>query len=179
MARRLSRSHQEQAIDRIAVQRQLERIALHRFFEKRNPELEAFFPVHSIAQLRDELTRFLWEVDLQASLSLLAALEASFRIDYAIRCEKRHKDPLSVHFREIYKGRGNQAHLEEDIISGWQTYTPGSNRLLSELRQAVKFRHWLAHGRYWILKANVDRFTFGYIYSLAQATSESLELHLK
>ena len=178
MGRLLSRSYQEQDVDSIAAQRRLQFTALRSYFGRQNPALEGVFPGYSSAQLEAELANVLSEVDLQASLSILSALEASFRIDFAVRCEKRHKDYLSVHFRRIFKKKGHQVHFEDDIISGWQAYTVGANTLLSELRQATKFRHWLAHGRYWIVKANIARFTFNYLYSPAQTASESLDFHL-
>jgi len=37
----------------------------------------------------------------------------------------------------------------DDILEGWKRYTSASSSLIGDLRGAFKFRHWLAHGRYW------------------------------
>ncbi len=178
MGRRLSRSHQEQDIEFVAKQRRLQLMGLVLYFSKQNPSLNAEYMGYTQAQLDAELQNCLSEVNLQASIALLSALEAIFRIDFAVRCEQRYKDNLSVHFRSIFKKKRYQVHFEDDIIAGWQAHTVGANPLLNELRQANKFRHWLAHGRYWIIKADVNRFTFDYIYHLAQSSEASLGFNL-
>jgi hypothetical protein len=106
-------------------------------------------------------------------LVTLATIEASFRLDYEIRCQKKLKDNLSRALREIYKVRQEQASLNEDIFEAWRLYTPSSKTLISELRGAFKLRHWLAHGRYWHPKFG-RTFDFDFIYDLAVAVYEDL-----
>lgn len=106
----------------------------------------------SMAELEKELNERLNELDKNVSLSLLSAIEASLRIDYLNRVYQREKDDLSRAFREIHKNKANKASLEEDILSSWKKYHPEYKSIFSDIMGALKHRHWLAHGRYWIPK---------------------------
>lgn len=172
--RRLSRSYQEQNINSIAEYRMMVVHALRFYYSSDNPEFNVIFANKTIEEIQRELRKAENEVDLQSSLALLSVLEARFRIDYAIRCEKRYKDELSRRFRELHKHHGFRAHLENDIFNAWEVHAPGMKGLISELRQAFKYRHWLAHGRYWLLKVQIDRFDFQYLYSLTSMASTML-----
>jgi hypothetical protein len=99
---------------------------------------------------------------------VLTSLEAIFRADFDLRCRKRLKDELSIYFRGVEKQRKDAARLDEDILEGWKKYRSASPRLISELRGAFRFRHWLAHGRYWTPKLG-RRYDFGYVYLMADA----------
>ncbi len=131
-----------------------------------------------MAEIQRELNEAKNEINLQYSLSLLSAIEAYFRIDFAIRCEKRYKDKLSRSFRKLHKHHGFHVHLENDILAAWEEHTSGMKTLLNELRQAFRFRHWLAHGRYWLLKVKVERFNFPYLYTLASFVSTKLVVEM-
>lgn len=76
------------------------------------------------------------------------------------------KDSLSRAFRAIYKSRKTRVSLESDIFEAWIENSTGSRQLISELRGAFKFRHWLAHGRYWEPKLG-RKYDFNFVYSLA------------
>ncbi len=103
-------------------------------------------------ELEKELNERLNELDKNASLNLLSALEASLRIDYLNRVYRREKDDLSRVFREIHKNKANKASLEEDVLSSWKKYHPSFQSIFSDIIGALKYRHWLAHGRYWVPK---------------------------
>ncbi len=107
------------------------------------------------------------ETDLRSAFFVLTALEAAFRIDYLYRCEKKMKDDLSRASRGIYRDREGNASLDNDIFETWKekSSAPGP-RLIGESRGAFKFRHWLAHGRYWEPKLG-RKYDFNFIYSLA------------
>jgi hypothetical protein len=113
------------------------------------------------------LLGYLEETNLRSSLAILSSIEAAFRQDYLYRCNKKLKDDLSKAFRAIYKLRQSRVSLDEDIFEAWNTYTSGANRLIGILRGAFRFRHWLAHGRYW--KPKLGRtYDFEYLYLLAK-----------
>ena len=112
------------------------------------------------------------EVDLTSSLTVLGALEAAFRIDYRMRCERRKRDNVSRAFRAIYRTRRERASLEQEIFQAWVDNSSGVGRLIGELRGAFKFRHWLAHGRYWTPKLGRP-YTFVDIYTLAELVLQS------
>ncbi len=171
MTGRLSRSFEEQKIDNIADYRARVMRALRLYYSIDNPEFTWVFANKAMVEIQRELTEVTNEFNLQCSLDLLSAIEARFRIDFAIRCEKRYKDDLSRSFRELYKHHGLHVHLEDDILAAWEEHTSGMKMLLNELRQAFKLRHWLAHGRYRLLKAKVERFNFSYLYTLGSTLS--------
>ena len=64
------------------------------------------------------------ELDFVTMLVLMAAAEASIRLDFMERVEKRWKDPVSRAFREIHKKlsrkhAADRVSLEEDILDTW------------------------------------------------------------
>jgi hypothetical protein len=126
-----------------------------RFFGRRSDEIAA------------QLIARLEETDLRSALSILASLEGSFRVDYECRCQKRMKDDLSRAFRAIHKSRKRNISLDEDIFEAWRQNSSESRQLIGELRSAFKFRHWLAHGRYWEPKLG-RKYDFSFVYLLAE-----------
>jgi hypothetical protein len=108
------------------------------------------------------------ETDQRSAFFILASLEAAFRIDYERRCQKRMKDDVSRAFRAIYNSRKSRVSLDDDIFEAWRKNSTGSGPLIGELRAAFKFRHWLAHGRYWEPKLG-RKYDFNSVYSLADA----------
>jgi hypothetical protein len=94
------------------------------------------------------------ELNITSSFSVLAAIEAAFCIDYLNRCYKKRKDTLSRTFLEHYKkfdAKGKRLSFE-DIIDLWQQFPDIDKKTLGKLKGAFKFRHWIAHGRYWVPK---------------------------
>ena len=62
---------------------------------------------------------------------------------------------MSREFREMHKKRDARVSLEEDILAAWLEHSNALSvrpRLVSDLKTAFKYRHWLAHGRYWTPK---------------------------
>ena len=92
------------------------------------------------------------ELEKDVCLSILNSIEANFRIDYLIRARKKYKDEISRKFRELYKIKENRASLEHDILNVWKEENQIFKSIVSEYIGSLKYRHWLAHGRYWIPK---------------------------
>jgi hypothetical protein len=90
------------------------------------------------------------ELELMVALALLIAAEGELRRDYWTRVYERRKDELSRHFREIHKHRGKRVLLEQHILAGWRRYRPEARSSVNEFIAALRYRHWLAHGRYWV-----------------------------
>jgi len=128
---------------------------------------DAKFVGYSIEDVRRELELRLGELDRNSAFCVLAALEASFRTDFLVRCDKRRKDDLSRSFRKLYKLKRSRAALEEEILDAWKHHVPKAKSLISEIIGAFRYRHWLAHGRYWVPKfgRSYDYFS---VYLLAQ-----------
>lgn len=106
------------------------------------------------------------ETELRSTLAILSSLEAALRIDYRRRVEQRLKDPLSKDFRKINKTRRTGVRFDEDLLELWARHHPGHKKMVSELRGALHFRHWLAHGRYWE-RPSGGRFDYLSMYNLA------------
>ncbi|MYA22672.1 MAG: hypothetical protein F4Z30_07755 [Gemmatimonadetes bacterium] len=104
-------------------------------------------------------------------MSILAALEAAFRMDFLQRCYKRQKDSLSRSFRTLYQDKGQYVPLG-DIFLQWKSHSTVPRSIISELEQAFKYRHWLAHGRYWTLKIGRE-YDYDDIYTLAESIYNS------
>ena len=92
------------------------------------------------------------ELELMAVLALLIAAEGELRRDYWTRVYERRKDELSRHFREVYKDRGKRVSLEQHILEGWRRYRPETRSSVNQFTAALRYRHWLAHGRYWVAR---------------------------
>lgn len=120
----------------------------------------------ALAERRDELAR-------RSSLALLAAIEAAFRVDFLVSCSKRRKDPLSRALRDVHKQHGPRASLEDHILPRWREHILQGQRMISEIARAFKYRHWLAHGRYWTPKLP-RKFTYDYVYSIVNSAVTQL-----
>ncbi len=89
------------------------------------------------------------ELEHLVCFSIISATEAHLRIDFYNRVYSKDKTEIGRHFRKIFKTSGNRVSLEEDIIETWkQTLTIEKNDF-SNFIGLLKYRHWLAHGRYW------------------------------
>ena len=142
--------------------------SLHFYYSE--PDLasrDSKFIGYTVDEVRAELQARLRELDRDTAFGVLAALEASFRTDFLIRCYDRQKDDLSKSFRALYKKKGDHAALEEDILEAWKTHVPSAKPLVSNIIGAFRYRHWLAHGRYWKPKLG-QNYDFLVVYLLAQ-----------
>ncbi len=122
---------------------------------------------YSSSEFNELLHSRIQETDLRSSLATLAAVEAALRIDYRLRATQRRKDPLSRAFRVIYKTKRENVRFDDDLLDLWVQHHPDLRRLVGQLRAALLFRHWLAHGRAWERPAH-GRFDYDSIYNLAE-----------
>lgn len=100
----------------------------------------------------DEIQRLLDEADQQASLFIIAAAEAAIRVDFESRVmTRRPKDSVTKAFRHIAIQNGLRIRLE-DILDVWAEETASTKVDVGRFKGALGFRHWLAHGRWWVPK---------------------------
>ncbi len=125
-------------------------------------------------EVDEELGERLAELDLTSTLTVLAAVEAAFRIDYLLRCDLKKRDPVSRVFQEIYEDKKDRARLDEDIFNTWKLHADGTSRLIGALKGAFRFRNWLAHGRY--LVRDGQKYDYATIYALADTALDSFPL---
>jgi uncharacterized protein YutE (UPF0331/DUF86 family) len=149
--------------------------SLRVYFADVHPKFSIRFTGYLLEEVIDELTDRLDETDRRSSLAVLSHVEAAFRVDYLQRCQKRKRDSLSKVFRVMYKNRGISVRLEDDIFEAWRRAHPLTAQLISELRGAFKFRHWLAHGSYWTPKLG-RKYDYQSIYALADSALASFPL---
>jgi hypothetical protein len=147
--------------------------SLKLYFSEDSKEYFERFSSDTTADVKKELKIRIEELSHTSSLSLLAALEAAFRIDYLQRNYKRKKDPLSRTFRAIYKDKDDKASLERDIFDAWKINGNGLSQIIGNLKGAFKYRHWLAHGRYWQPKWGNKKYDYGSVYELAVTVLKS------
>ncbi len=175
MADRLSFSGEHLGLQSIAEHHRDLESSFTLYFSDRSPSYEIRFFGYAAAKVADELRERLDEADLTSSLTVLASVEAAFRIDYLQRCYRRGKDPVSRAFRNLYKAKQKRASLEEEIFTAWVENSSGTRSIIGDLRGAFKFRHWLAHGRYWTPKFN--RYDFNSVFALADLTLRSFPFY--
>lgn len=110
----------------------------------------------SIDEVEEFFAARLDETDRQACLFLVASAEAALRVDFLQRVYDRKKDAVSSGFRNIYRNACNHSRLkvrlEEDILDTWASNNPEAKSRIGEFRGTLNYRHWLAHGRYWVPK---------------------------
>jgi hypothetical protein len=110
-----------------------------------------YFIGYTLSEIEEELDKYIQELDKSCSFTLLAAIEAYLRIDYLQRCYNKEKDVLSRDLRALFKIKNSRASLDDDILTLWKKHL-SSSCSISELRGALHYRDWLAHGRYWVAK---------------------------
>lgn len=114
------------------------------------------FLTMGIEAIDDALEQNFEGTDQQACLFLIAPAEASFRVDFLQRVYDKRKDEISRQFRSIYNGKRNYSRLniilEDDILDIWTERVPASKSPVGDFKGALNYRHWLAHGRYWVPK---------------------------
>lgn len=117
------------------------------------------FSSMTASEVKNEFDTLATEVELGYILSLVASAEAAFRKDFETKADKgkRNGKNLKDRFYQIRRDqsqKGKFIKLETHIIDGWKTYgNLPNNAVLSQLKAALKLRHWIAHGRNWTFKS--------------------------
>ena len=138
--------------------------SVRNYFSFPNPQR---FAGYTPQEMKREMDFVLDEHARSTSMSILSALEATFRVDFLQRCYKRRRDPLSRAFREVHRKKGQRVPLT-DILSEWQQHPDVSRSVIKDLERVFRYRHWLAHGRYWTPKIGQE-YDYDDIYTLAES----------
>lgn len=173
MVDRVSLSEQELSLETIAFHHGNVQVALFEFFSGSSASQLSRFPLESVDNARDVS---LDELDFSSSMSVMAALEAAIRVDYLSRVYERRKDPLSRAMRELHNEKANKAKLDRDILQLWADETPVSASLVQRVASAFRYRHWLAHGRYWTPKFGKE-YDYDTLYAIADEFIEAMDLY--
>lgn len=159
----------------IARQRKLHHDAARLYYSSANPEFDSLCLGSTQSELDEQLESSLAELDAAYSLLLLTVIEALFRRDFNERCKAKLKDPLSRGFRALKKAQKSSIKFSDDILERWKNQVPGLSQLISDLRSALGYRDWLAHGRYWNPKLG-RRYDFPTIHDLAERVLRDFDL---
>ena len=163
--RRTVFSEQHLEIEGIERHRQDTEAAVDAYFAVGSRASAKRFLGYTTEEVRREKDELLEESRRSASMDIFGALEATFRIDFLQRCYRREKDDVSIAFRRLYSDKGARVSLEADILDTWKGYSNVIPSLIADLKNAFKYRHWLAHGRYWSPK--FPKLDYGEVYMLA------------
>lgn len=165
--RRVSFSGAQLELEQIAQHHADMEAAADNFFSVGTPAGARRFAGYTQEDMEKEKEEIIEENERNAIMNTLAALEAAFRIDFLERCQKRKRDPLSRQFRTIYAAKRERVSLRDDIFRVWKLHSADARRTVSRVEGAYRYRNWLAHGRYWMLKIG-DPYDYATIYRLAE-----------
>lgn len=120
-------------------------------------------------EIEEQIQQDILEQERLSILSLLACCEARIRYDYYRRYITKQKSKISRALRSLYKQYGKRIHFESTLLKEWRKYASSAKRELDYLSEAFAYRHWLAHGRYWNLKFDTQKFDFTFMYIVVEA----------
>lgn len=90
------------------------------------------------------------ELELLVSFNIVASTEGKIREDFVIRVSKKLKDNISKKYWKLFKEFEWHVPLDENgILEVWIDIEQPIKSKVSLFRGLLKFRHWMAHGRYW------------------------------
>ena len=107
MAKKVSFSGENLSLGAAALHHNDTEDALRLFFSTASPSYPVRFLGYMPDEVHEELAARLAELDHNTTMTLLAAVEAAFRIDYLQRCYQKKRDIVSCQFRETLQSEGN------------------------------------------------------------------------
>lgn len=135
-------------------------------------------PSDFIGMTMEELHHFfiedIKELERIICLNLLSSIEAKFRMDYLFRVYNRKKDDLSRSLQKVFTEKKRKAVLEEDILENWKIHRETYKLYISDYKGALKYRNWLAHGRYWLPNFGRD-YDLDTIYTICLRLEKNLD----
>lgn len=113
------------------------------------------------------------ELDLSAVLTLIAAAEARIRLDAKRRTQaSAGTNVLTGRLSLLFSMAGDDRAVplyERGIMEAWKDYTATLSAISAQdqdrirtciggLKDVLRVRHWVAHGRYWELRGGIGRY---------------------
>ena len=165
-------SHEHLDIEQIEGRRQDTEAAIEAYFAIGNPGSAQRFLWYTPDEVRTEKEVLIKELRRSASMDVFGALEAAFQIDFLQRCYRRKKDDVSRAFQSLdrFHREKNRRVPLPNILTAWRENSDVQPRVIEDLKRAFKYRHWLAHGRYWNPMFQLD---YDEVYTLAERTLDS------
>ena len=105
----------------------------------------------------EELRLLRDEIEQRAYLAIVAATEAVLQVDFRTRVKARAVVVLRDHAKKLEQRerKGGRRIEVEHILDGWSTVAGIRQAAISEFKQLLGHRHWLAHGRHFVNRAGV------------------------
>ena len=135
----------------------------------------------SSRSVEEERDKAYEELEKEATLCLLSYMESVFRTDFIMRCELKKKDKLAMLFRKTYSPskRKYQYGFKDVVISSWKEVHPSKTDTFNRILEMMEFRNWLAHGRYWAFKDNLNKYTYEAVHSVIEAFENAFNEQLQ
>jgi hypothetical protein len=106
----------------------------------------------SEAAIQNRLREDREELDRWALMALVASFEATLRTDAVARKQSRTKDAMiRKPLRDLYLEHEHRVRLD-DLLSIWEAHAVVGATEKQTLRNLLRHRNWLAHGRHWTNK---------------------------
>ena len=147
--------------------------AIHLYYTATSPGFDVRFAYYTEDEVLAERDERLYEAGAASAMTVLASIEASFRVDYLRRCYAKYRDRLSRALYTLYQDKGPRVSLSEDLLEVWKDHGAVPARLVGDIRSAFGYRDWLAHGRYWVPKLG-RQYDFASVYNLARDVEAAL-----
>lgn len=159
----------------IALYHAMAENSLRLYHSTSNPAYSTTFANMAQSEINAQLSSLVEETEVRSILIIIARLEAAFRLDMRHRFQSKNPDDLSIALRRLYKRKPRSAKLDKDIFPIWKEHLDGPGRqVLSSLKGMLKYRHWIAHGRYWQFSPN-HSYTDAYILAYTILTQFGLK----
>ena len=155
------------ALGQIAAHHAVLEKAIWLYYSRANPSYSELFAFDTYDEIRAKRDATLLEARAASAMTLLASIEASFRVDYLQRTYAKKRDDLSRAFRTLYSQKEQKASFSRDILQNWKDHSDVPPKLVGEICSAFRYRDWLAHGRYWVAKLG-RQYDFETIYDLGR-----------
>ena len=126
----------------------------------------------------DSHFRFLQsELEYSVCLSMIAATEAAFFVDYWERVGSKRKDSFSKMLKRSYQHVSRPQF--DKLLKKWRVTFNFCSKEISEFKNLLNYRHWLAHGRYWILNAGRAAYPPSLVFSSIENMMDCLSNQTK
>jgi len=106
-------------------------------------------------EIEDAFAEQFEELDHQVTCALIASFEAAVCRDFRTRCKSR-KTAIGRKCKDLYK-RKKQADERVTFVEVLDIWSGESkkHKVTEELKKLYRFRHWLAHGRWFPQKSGL------------------------
>lgn len=134
---------------------ELYRSEIYKNIHQRNVNVPIEFVGMTESELKEKFDEYFRELSFSVCLNLAAAIEANIQNNFKLRVTNRKKDNISKKLRELVRlEKTYQLNLQK-ILNIWKENKPELKKIINQYETILQFRHWLAHGRHWILKTNI------------------------